>query len=452
MSIGNYPGPDFFGMIIAILVYGMPVRRLIIIDDNIDQRFVLKGLLTDIGCEVIGEGSSGLDAMELMQKLAPDAVLMDVKLPGMDGIEAAMAINKLQPTPVILLTAKKDEETIKRAADAGVMAYLVKPIRQEDLLPAIELAISRFTEFQLVTKQNLELKESIEARKVIEKAKGLLMEKEGLSERAAFSYIQKVSMDKRRPMQEIAEMLISALKGDGIMSSVLVLQHVESEGLGIIENALRQKGVRACYIKIFKGEKIPRDTDVHDGLIILGGPMGVYEEDIYPFIKDELMLIKTAIKNNIPILGICLGAQMLAKAAGADVYKGKKKEIGWYKVKLSDEGKRDSLFIGLPEEFTVFQWHGDTFDIPANSKCLASSELFPNQIIKAGSNAYGLQFHLEVTEDMIKNWINLNDGELDSVKSYINPKNIINETANHIKTIHKYGEIVFLRFLGLLNR
>ena len=191
----------------------MPCRKLVIIDDNADQRFVLKGLLTDIGCEVIGEGSSGLDAMELMQKLSPDAVLMDVKLPGMDGIEAAMAINKLKPTPVILLTAKKDEETIKRAADAGVMAYLVKPIREEDLLPTIELAISRFKEFQIVSKQNLELKESIEARKVIERAKGLLMEKEGLSERGAFSRIQKLSMDKRRPMKEIAEILIAALEG-----------------------------------------------------------------------------------------------------------------------------------------------------------------------------------------------------------------------------------------------
>ena len=191
----------------------MPCRKLVIIDDNADQRFVLKGLLTDIGCEVIGEGKSGLDAVELMQKLSPDAVLMDVKLPGMDGIEATMAINKLKPTPVILLTARKDEETIKRAVEAGVMAYLVKPIREEELLPTIELAISVFKEFQLVSKQNLELKEKAEARKIIERAKGLLMKKEGLSERDAFSRIQKLSMDKRRSMKEIAEILIAALEG-----------------------------------------------------------------------------------------------------------------------------------------------------------------------------------------------------------------------------------------------
>ena len=193
----------------------MTGRKIVIIDDNADQRFVLKGLLADMGCEILGEGKSGLEAVELMHRLSPEVILMDVKLPGMDGIEAAMAINKLKPTPVILLTAKKDEETIKRAVEAGVMAYLVKPIREEDLLPTIELAISRFKEFQAALKENIDLKETIEARKVIGRAKGLLMEKEGLSERDAFSRIQKLSMDRRRSMKEIAEILITALERKG---------------------------------------------------------------------------------------------------------------------------------------------------------------------------------------------------------------------------------------------
>ncbi|MBI5047774.1 MAG: response regulator [Deltaproteobacteria bacterium] len=120
----------------------MSKRKIIIIDDNTDQRFILKGFLTDMGCDVVGEGKSGLDAVELIQKLPHDVILMDIKMPGMDGIEAAMAINQLKPTPVVLLTAKKDEETIKRAIEAGVMAYLVKPVREEELLPTIELAIS----------------------------------------------------------------------------------------------------------------------------------------------------------------------------------------------------------------------------------------------------------------------------------------------------------------------
>lgn len=191
----------------------MPKRKIIIIDDNTDQRFVLKGFLTDIGCEVIGEGKSGLEALELMQKLSPDVILMDIKMPGMDGIEAVTAINQLKPVPIIAFTGRQDAETIKRVVDAGVMAYLVKPVREEELLPTIELAISRFNEFQALGRENLDLKETIAARKIIERAKGLLMEKEGLSEREAFSRIQKLSMDRRRTMKEIAEILITALEG-----------------------------------------------------------------------------------------------------------------------------------------------------------------------------------------------------------------------------------------------
>lgn len=190
----------------------MDKRKIVIIDDNKDQRTVLKGLVEEHGCEVIGEGKSGFDAIELMQKLSPDAILMDIKMPGMSGLEAVTAINQLKPTPVILLTGKQDNETVKKAVEAGVMAYLVKPIRGEELSPTIELAISRFNEFQAVRKENIDLKQTIEARKIIEKAKGLLMEKERLSEKDAFSRIQKVSMDQRRSMKEIAEILITALE------------------------------------------------------------------------------------------------------------------------------------------------------------------------------------------------------------------------------------------------
>ncbi|MBI5893994.1 MAG: type 1 glutamine amidotransferase [Deltaproteobacteria bacterium] len=232
---------------------------------------------------------------------------------------------------------------------------------------------------------------------------------------------------------------------------ILVIQHVESEGLGTIGGILCKRGFDTNFVKVFKDEHVPKTADGYDALIVLGGPMGVYEEDVYPFIKDEIALIKNAIKNNIPILGICLGSQLLAKAAGAQVYKGKKKEIGWYKINLTEEGKRDEIFIGLPDEFTVFQWHGDTFDAPNNSKNLASSDLFPNQIIKVGRNAYGLQFHLEVTEEMIRDWIDVNDNELKSVKAYINPENILEDTSKNIETLNKYGEVVFKKFFALIK-
>lgn len=191
----------------------VPKRKIIIIDDKPDQRFVLKGLLTDIGCEVIGEGASGLDAVKLLQDKTPDVVFMDVAMPGMDGIEAVNMIKNLNPLPVILITGKKDEETIKRAMDAGIMAYLVKPVREEELLPTIALAIARFNEFQAVKKENIDLKEAVEARKIIERAKGFLMEKEHLKEKEAFAFIQKTSMDRRQSMKEVSIAIISAFEG-----------------------------------------------------------------------------------------------------------------------------------------------------------------------------------------------------------------------------------------------
>lgn len=188
-------------------------RKVAIVDDNPEERFVLKGILKDLGCEVIGEGATGLEAVELAQRLNPDVILMDIKMPGMNGVEAATIINQLQPVPIIIFTGRGDEETVRRTIEAGVMAYLVKPVREEGLLPAIELAISRFKEFQALRKEVQDLKGAMEARKVIERAKGLLMEKEGINEREAFSRIQRMSMDMRRPMKDVAEKLITALEG-----------------------------------------------------------------------------------------------------------------------------------------------------------------------------------------------------------------------------------------------
>ena len=158
----------------------MSDRKVIIIDDNPDQRFVLKGLLEDIGCSVVGQGTSGLDAVNLSQTTAADVMLIDMSMPGMDGIDAVNMIKNLNPLPVILFTGIKDTDTIKRAMDAGIMAYLVKPVRQEELLPTIEIAISRFKEFEALRRENIDLKEAILARKIIERAKGILMEKEKL--------------------------------------------------------------------------------------------------------------------------------------------------------------------------------------------------------------------------------------------------------------------------------
>lgn len=188
------------------------MRKIAIIDDEPTVREILKDMITEAGYQVAAEGATGEDAVEICRSGGVDLVIMDVGLPKKDGLEAAREINRKHPTPVVMLTAKADPETIRRATEAGVMAYLVKPVRFEELAPAIELAIGRFDEFKLLRDENRDLKETLEARKTIEKAKGLLMEKEGLTEAQAFQRIRKASMDRRSSMKEVAEVVLTALE------------------------------------------------------------------------------------------------------------------------------------------------------------------------------------------------------------------------------------------------
>lgn len=148
--------------------------------------------------------------MDLTRSIQPDLIFMAVGLPGADGITAARQIMEEMPTPIVILTSHRDSQTIRRATEAGVMAYLIKPVREEVLRPAIELAIGRFREFITLRKENANLKRALEERKVIERAKGILMEREGLPEGEAFTRIRKASMKSRRPMVEIARALLTA--------------------------------------------------------------------------------------------------------------------------------------------------------------------------------------------------------------------------------------------------
>lgn len=187
------------------------MRKIAVVDDNPSERLILKGFLIDAGCDLVAEGADGSEAIDICKRSAPDLLVMDVKMPGKDGIEAALEISRDCPTPIVLLTGCDDEETVRRAVEAGVMAYLVKPVRPEELGPAIELAISRFQEFSALRRENDDLKKTLHARKIIEKAKGLLMERESMSEPEAFARIRKISMDKRKSMAEVAEVIIMAL-------------------------------------------------------------------------------------------------------------------------------------------------------------------------------------------------------------------------------------------------
>jgi len=191
------------------------------------------------------------------------------------------------------------------------------------------------------------------------------------------------------------------------MPRLLVLQHIGCEPLGLIEPALKERGMEYRYVRPFAGEPIPKDLSGWDGLIALGGPMSANDGERLGFIADELRLLTKMLEAGMPALGICLGAQLIAKAAGAEVTAGEEKEIGWYPLTLTEEGEKDRLLAGLPDTFPVFQWHGETFAIPRGAVRLAGSERYSNQAFRLGEQVYGLQFHLETTAPMIIEWLDL---------------------------------------------
>lgn len=234
------------------------------------------------------------------------------------------------------------------------------------------------------------------------------------------------------------------------MTEIMIFKHVPFEGPGTFREELDKRGLRYREVNLYEGE-IPKNLDGCGGLIIMGGPMNVYEEDEYPFLKEEDRLIKEALSKKIPIIGICLGAQLMAKAAGAKVTKGGKKEIGWYPLYLTEEAKTDPVFRGLPKEVEVFQWHGDTFDIPKGAVRLASSGLFPNQAFRIGDNAYAFQFHIEVTSDIIKSWIDINEEELEGVKDYIDSEKILPETKAKFEDLGRLAKNVYERLFKIFS-
>jgi response regulator NasT len=184
--------------------------RIVVAEDETIIRMDLRERLENLGYQVVGDVSDGETALNLTRQARPDVVVMDIKMPVLDGISAAETLTNEGIAPVVLVTAFSDDGLVRKASDVGVMAYVMKPLRDNDLRPAIEVAVSRFREYKILSKEVADLAERLEARKVIERAKGLLMEKHGLSESDAFQRIQKLSMDRRRTMKEIAEAVLLA--------------------------------------------------------------------------------------------------------------------------------------------------------------------------------------------------------------------------------------------------
>jgi GMP synthase (glutamine-hydrolysing) len=188
--------------------------------------------------------------------------------------------------------------------------------------------------------------------------------------------------------------------------SILILKNISTEGPGTIEDFLVKNSMHHTVIDLTR--HAADLAEGYDTLIMLGGPMSVNDEDTYPYLTDEMRLAEQFMKAGKKVFGVCLGAQLMAKALGAKVYPGPEKEIGWYDIELKDAGRQDRLMAHLAPDnrsCKVFHWHGETFDLPQGSERLAMSDLYPNQAFRYGNNAYAFQFHIEVSRQMIFEWL-----------------------------------------------
>lgn len=234
------------------------------------------------------------------------------------------------------------------------------------------------------------------------------------------------------------------------MSKVWVLQHIFCETLGIIAESLEGAGIPYEYIRPFAGDPVPEKIGDCAGLIVMGGPMGVYEQDAYPFLADEMRLIQHALRAQAPVLGVCLGSQLLAAALGAAVTKGRRKEIGWHPVSLTEACKDDPLWIGIELSFVAYHWHGDIFDLPQGAVSLASSAWTSIQAYRYGRNAYGFLFHMEVTPAMIEEMVATFGDELREAK--VDGAEILRKAPDYLPRLQAIGRSVFQRWASLVER
>lgn len=230
----------------------------------------------------------------------------------------------------------------------------------------------------------------------------------------------------------------------------LVLQHLEIEPPALIGDCLRKEGHTLETVHIHKRDTIPDDLAGYTGLIVMGGPASA--NDTIPFIEKEVNLLQKAIAQDFPVLGICLGAQLLAKAAGAEILPSPERELGWYRLLSTADGKTDALFSSFPAKgLDVFQWHGETFLLPRGAKLLASCPKVPNQAFRLGSCQYGLQFHIEVDTSIIHKWIDAGESE----RAHLGENGIQNlrlETPQHLSAMQSFCNVMCRNWLALLKK
>ncbi len=233
------------------------------------------------------------------------------------------------------------------------------------------------------------------------------------------------------------------------MNKILVFQHVPYEILGTLNELFKSHGFRIKYVNFGRYPDAVPSLDGYHGLVVLGGPMSVYDLVGHPHLAVEVDVIRQALERGIPILGICLGAQLLARALDAEVTPNGDKEIGWYDVSMTDAGREDPMFAHFEASERIFQWHGDTFAIPTGATHLASSPLCRNQAFRYGEHAYGLQFHLEVDAPMIERWLGVPafQAEIAELGGRVCADAIRTETRACIDAAMRLSDRTFLQFI-----
>lgn len=230
---------------------------------------------------------------------------------------------------------------------------------------------------------------------------------------------------------------------------ITAIRHVPHEGLGLLEKIFEEHSVSFQYLEAHQNPFPAVELGKIDALVILGGSMGVYESDKHPFLLKEITLLKEAIQKKVPTLGICLGSQLLAAAGGAKVYEGPAKEIGWFPIEVNSEGVKDPLLKYCAPQSMVFHWHGDTFDLPRGAVHLASSGKYRHQGYRIGECAWGLQFHLEMTEPMIKNWVVVAEEKSKTKNPDFNVCEILTDTPCYLPEMETLARKVFGEFISL---